>query len=55
MAKPFLACSLPLFHKLTVNFLKICHVFQLKVIKLILIAGQNLDKLQFHSVKPVAK
>ena len=49
--QPFLTPSLSLFHQL--NFLKISDIFKLDVTKLKLIAGESLDKPQFHSIKPV--
>ena len=49
--QPFLTPSLPLFHQL--NFLKSSDTFKLEVTELILIAGESLDKPQFHSIKPV--
>ena len=48
--QPFFTPSLPLFHQL--NFLKISDIFQLEETKLMLIAGESLDKPQFHSIKP---
>ena len=49
--QPFFTPSLPLFHQL--NFLKISDIFKSEVTKLMLIAGESLDKFQFHSIKPV--
>ena len=43
--QPFLTPSLPLFHQL--NFLKISDIFKLEETKLMLIAGESLDKPQF--------
>ena len=50
--QPFLTSSLPLFYQL--NYLKISDIFKLEVTKLMLIAGESLDKPQFHSITPVA-
>ena len=50
--QPFLTLSLPLFHQL--NFLKISDIFKLEVTELMLIAGESLDKPQFHSIKPIS-
>ena len=50
--QPFLTLSLPLFHQL--NFLKISDIFKLEVTELMLIAGESLNKPQFHSIKPVS-
>ena len=49
--QPFFTPSLPLFHQL--SFLKISDIFKLEVTKLMLIAGESLDKPQFHSIKPI--